>query len=182
MNEMRIAFQSSKEIHLTRIMQRMMGQNRKVNAWDEDLIANIFLYGTHIVFESADRSSVFVMCIQFPKLVDIKIIQFYLFCYNFNHLWGHFECRIKFKDYIIDLIEKTDLSKDEIKEQLRLCKTIKISECDQDIPKLTKNGRKLLELNHHKCCSDEICFCFQEWPKEFGLAKTCQNYAVVHIK
>lgn len=159
MNEIKVMFYNSNNDQLCPsfpIQKLLNGKNREFNIWDEDLIASVILFGTDIVFGSSKDLHIF--CIYYPKIIKKEIIQKYLYCHFWDHLWGNLECSFRYKDYIVDLVCDSIHHLDFIKEQLTACQQV-YTEFYEDIPKLTKAGRKFIAGIHEQYCSITICNC-----------------------
>ncbi len=180
MNEMRIVFQDGNKVIPSFQISTIIKKNI-CNVWDEDLITNSILFGTYVVFDR--KTNVHSFTIFYPKDLKQEIIQKYLDCFFFDHLWGELRCEFQYKNYIIDLLENSKFSLNEIQQQLKLAKQVKCEKISDDFPKLTKLGRAFMQEFHQKNCQNKkdyyYCRCFLEWSENDSTYDAKKIYPIV---
>jgi hypothetical protein len=155
MQEFLVVF-SSGQLDVSSYLQNFMKDYKIYDIWDEELITNVLRFGTKVCF----RSSAVMYKVTYPENFTKSVICYYLDCFYFDHLWGDERCNFKWKDYIIDLLQK-DVSIDTIKDQMELAK--KVTSTKIEPSKVTSESRFLIEEFHKNC--KHWCDCVHQMTK-----------------
>ncbi len=157
MNEFVVVFNSG-TLDVSCYLQNFMQQYKMYDIWDEDLISNVKRFGTNTCF----RSAVVMYKVIYPKQLDKSIVCHYLDCFYFDHLWGDQRCNFKWKDYIVDLLEK-NVNMYDIKIAMELGK--QVTSIQLKVPKYTDDSHILIENFHKQCLKKHCCDCIQQLAK-----------------
>lgn len=158
MNELYVVFSQRTRDNkncIYRYLTTQQEMNSNVNVWDETIINAIQKYGSIVVFGQQNMKYYKVL---YPKELNVEIVTRFLDCFVFEHLWGEERCRFKLDLFVFDMIDNRTPA-EECKSKLDLARQIR-SECLNDIPMLTEDGKKMIE-DYHKHCHKyyEGCMC-----------------------
>lgn len=153
MQELKVAFVDDFVVYLSQPIYNLIKKS-PLNAWDPDLISNIYQYGAEVVTSSKKSH---VALISFPIQISLETIQKYLRC-------GQFHCKFKSRKYIQDLVEQNTFTLKKIQEELKSCQEIKIIYFE-NVPKCTDLGIQLVQ-DYYKDSEDWQFFEDQNYPKK----------------
>jgi hypothetical protein len=177
MNEMVVMFGQG-SLHVSKFLHSFMKKDNKTplknyEIWDQTLIEYAKRFGTKVCFES--RSEIFMYKICYPQQLEKSIVQKYLDCFYFDHLWGDRRCNFKWKEYIIDLLEESKCNMKDIQTAMQLAKQVHVIELDCDDS--TSESRVVIEDFHKECTKEnfsEHCNC-DDLMRELERTKTSES-------